>query len=255
VPSPHIHIPYSRTAQYLGLIRQHRLDLEIYFSGDSLDLLTLEDAALLGRSLDYGPSLSFHAPFMDLSPGAVDARVRAVTLERFHHTLDLADILRPRCIVFHSGYEKWKYSLRPDIWLDQSLLTWKPLLHRAEGLGVKIAIENIFEDEPSNLRLLMEKMGSPGFGICFDTGHCHLFSSVPLETWMESLGEYIVELHLHDNDRSADQHLPMGEGTFDFPRFFELLGDRDCVYTIEAHTPEHVMRSREYLDRLLKSGR
>ena len=79
-------------------------------------------------------------------------------------------------------------------------------------MGVKIAIENIFEDEPSNLRLLMEQMGSDNFGVCFDTGHCNLFSKVPLEEWMRALAAYIAELHLHDNDRSADQHLPMGEG-------------------------------------------
>lgn len=247
MPSPHVHIPYNRIAQYLGFIRQHRLDLEVYISGDSLDLATHEDIALLRETLDHAPSLSFHAPFMDLSPGAVDSRVRAATLERFHHVLDLAEILRPKTIVFHSGYEKWKYGLRPDIWLEKSVLTWEPLLRRAAGMGVTIAVENIFEDEPSNLRLLMEEMASPHFGICFDTGHCNLFSRVPLETWMEALRDYIVELHLHDNDKSSDQHLPMGEGTFDFPRFFELLGNRDCVHTIEAHTPEHVMKSMAYL--------
>ena len=41
---------------------------------------------------------------------------------------------------------------------------------KAEEIGAKIAIENIFEDEPQNLRLLMEKMGNNSFGICFDSG-------------------------------------------------------------------------------------
>jgi len=55
-------------------------------------------------------------------------------------------------------------------------LTWQPLNARAAAMGVKIAIENIFEDEPQNLKMLMENMNSENSGICFDTGHFNLFS-------------------------------------------------------------------------------
>ena len=118
-------------------------------------------------------------------------------------------------------------------------------------MGIKLAIENIFEDEPSNLKMLMEHMGNDSFGICFDTGHCNLFSTVPLENWMEILNPYIIELHLHDNNRSSDQHLPVGEGTFDFGTFFRLLNNRDCIHTIEAHSPEKVMQSMTNLARFI----
>ncbi|MDA8079196.1 MAG: sugar phosphate isomerase/epimerase [Nitrospiraceae bacterium] len=247
MPRTHIHVPFTKVPRFIDVIKSKKLDLEIYFDGAALDLLTMEEISRMKDTLDYNPSLSFHAPFMDLSPGAVDSRVREATLDRFHRILDIAGILGPKTIVFHSGYEKWKYALNTDIWLEKSLLTWEPILKRAESLGIRVAIENIFEDEPSNLGLLMERMSSPDFGVCFDTGHCNLFSRVPLEEWMEALGQYIVELHLHDNDGTSDQHLPIGDGAFDFPRFFELLGSRDCVYTIEAHTPEHAVKSLAYL--------
>jgi sugar phosphate isomerase/epimerase len=86
-------------------------------------------------------------------------------------------------------------------------------------------------------------MNSDNFGVCFDTGHCNLFSRVRLEDWMAALNPYIVEIHLHDNDRTSDQHLPVSEGTFDFGKFFYLLKNRDCIFTIEAHSPETVIRS------------
>jgi sugar phosphate isomerase/epimerase len=247
VPGPHIHVPYSRIPEYADFIKKERLNLEIYFGSVVLDAVSADEIKDLLEVLDYGPSLSIHAPFMDLSPAAVDSKVRKATMERFSHVLDIAEVLRPKTIVFHSGYEKWKYALDVKLWIEKSLLTWRPLNERASAMGVKIAVENIFEDEPSNLRLLMEHMGSDNFGVCFDTGHCNLFSKVPLEKWMRALASYIAELHLHDNDRSADQHLPMGEGTFEFVKFFGLLGRHDCVYTIEAHTPEHVLKSLEYL--------
>ena len=139
---------------------------------------------------------------MDLSPGAVDQKIRAVTIERFTRIFDIAEILKPEAIVFHSGYEKWKYALKIDVWLENSLKTWRIVQKRAEEMEVKIAIENIFEDEPTNLRLLMEEMSSSNFGLCFDTGHFNLFSKIPLAEWLEQLKAYILELHLHDNDKS-----------------------------------------------------
>lgn len=249
--SPHIHIPFQNISEHIDFIRERRVNLEIYFGSGALDAISEDDVALLKDNLDYGPSLSFHAPFMDLSPGAVDARVREVTLERFSQVLRIAEVLRPGAVVFHSGYEKWKYALNVDLWIEKSLLTWEGVCREAARLGVKVAIENIFEDEPSNLKLLMEQMNTGNFGICFDTGHFNLFSRVPLGEWMDALNPYILELHLHDNDRSSDQHRPMGEGTFDFAEFFRLLRNKDCIYTLEAHSREDAMKSMAYLEKIV----
>jgi sugar phosphate isomerase/epimerase len=245
--SPHIHVPYEKIGDYISFIKQNKPNLEIYFNSAVLDSINTDSILMLKNMLDYNPSLSFHAPFMDLSPAAIDSKVRDATIERFNHVLDIAEVLKPKSIVFHSGYEKWKYSLKIEVWLEKGLQTWKPLNERAKGMGVKIAIENIFEDEPANLRMLMESMASENFGVCFDTGHCNLFSKVPLEKWLEDLKGYIVELHLHDNDRSADLHYPIGDGSFDFNTLFSELKNNNCIYTIEAHTLEHMLKSMERL--------
>ncbi|HMK61726.1 MAG TPA: sugar phosphate isomerase/epimerase family protein [Dissulfurispiraceae bacterium] len=252
--SPHVHVPFEKIEHYIDLIRQNRLNLEIYFSSDSLDILGNDQLKSVMGLLDYMPSLSFHAPFMDLSPAAVDRQVRQATISRFNQVLDIAEIMNPLAIVFHSGYEKWKYNLSTDLWLAKSLETWYPLNRRAQSLGCKVAIENIFEDEPTNLRMLMEKMSSDNFGICFDTGHCNLFSIVPIAEWMEQIGTYIIELHLHDNNRSGDQHYPIGEGTFDFNKLFSLLGNKNCIHTIEAHTPERVIKSMDQLKKYTRQA-
>ncbi|MHB8880148.1 MAG: sugar phosphate isomerase/epimerase family protein [Thermodesulfovibrionales bacterium] len=248
---PHIHIPFQRIPEHLSYIRADRTNIELYVGAEVLDFLTPAAIRELREELDYHPSLSIHAPFMDLSPGAVDAKVREATMLRFHQVLDLAGDLRPKVVVFHSGYEKWRYGLNMDLWLEKSLQTWQPLLKIASGIGTRIAIENIFEDEPTNLRLLMEAMATADFGVCFDTGHFNLFAKTPLEDWMSALTPYILELHLHDNDGTADQHRPMGEGSFDFKRFFELLNGKDCVHTLEAHSREHALRSLQYHRKLL----
>ncbi len=147
---PHVHVPYESIGQYLAFIKDERLNLEIYFGSRTVDSLVKDDIADLKKKLDYKPQLSMHAPFMDLSPGAVDLKVREVTMKRFFDLLDIAEILMPRVIVFHSGYDRWKYDNRVDIWLEGSLQTWKPVNSRAADMGIEVAIENIFEDEMPN---------------------------------------------------------------------------------------------------------
>jgi sugar phosphate isomerase/epimerase len=247
VIEPHINVPYHLLDTYLDFIRKEQLNLEIYFNSRVADSIQKNDIAALKRKLDYKPRLSIHAPFMDLSPGAVDPKVRDITVKRFADILDFAEILRPSTVVFHSGYDKWKYDSRVDIWLEGCLKTWQTITRRADDLGINIAIENVFEDEPSHLRLLMERMGSDNFGLCFDTGHFNLFSRLTLSDWLKMVKQYIIELHLHDNDGTADSHLALGDGIFDFKALFSEMSGRNCIYTIEAHSERGV---RESIDRL-----
>jgi hypothetical protein len=73
---PHVHIPFDRVQEHLDFIKENRLNLEIYFSSAILDTITDTSVFAISKMLDYSPSLSFHAPFMDLSPGAVDSKVQ-----------------------------------------------------------------------------------------------------------------------------------------------------------------------------------
>ncbi len=195
---------------------------------------------------------------MDLSPGAVDPLIRRVTVERFSRTLDIAALLGAGTVVFHSGYERWKYDHRPEVWLEGSLRTWEPLAALAESKGLGIAIENIFEDEPSNLKMLAEAVGAGNFGLCFDTGHFNIFSRTTLEEWLEVVGPYLTELHLHDNDGTRDSHLAPGEGTFDFDALFRILEGldrKDLVVTVETHSLDGVERSITFLTGSADHGR
>ena len=244
---PHIHVPYNIFEKYLPFITKEQLNLEIYFGSRRFDDIKKKDIINLKKRLDYNPQISIHSPFMDLSPGAVDSKVRQVTYERFSDVLDFADILRAKVVVFHSGYEKWKYDSRVDIWLEESLKTWVPLNKKATDRGVKIAIENIVENEPSHLKLLMENIQSENFGLCFDTGHFNLFSKIPLPDWLEHIKPYIIELHLHDNLKASDDHFAIGDGNFNFEALFREINGKDILYTVEAHNKEDVKKSIERL--------
>lgn len=251
-PPVHVHVPFERIGEYMGLIRSRALDLEIYFDAGVMDSLSPSDVLEVRKALDHDPSITVHGPFMDLSPGAADEKVRELTVERLGRAIELSEPLGPSVFVFHSGYEKWRFDHRIDLWLKASLRTWPELLRRASGMGAAIAVENIFEEEPENLRLLMEEMGSEGFGVCFDTGHFNLFSKRPLSEWLDALGRHIIELHLHDNRGVRDSHMAVGEGSFDFKGLFTGLRaiGREPVRTVECHNAEGALTSIERLSAL-----
>jgi sugar phosphate isomerase/epimerase len=244
----HINVPYSMLLQRIDFVLEHRLHPEIYFSGEDLDACNEREAKQLAETLHQKAlTCTIHGPFMDLSPGGVDRRIKEVTLDRFSRTIELAALFKPKAIVFHPGYEKWKFDGDIGLWLESSLRTWKPLVEEAKERDLTLAIENVFEETPDSLLLLLKKIDSPYFRFCFDTGHHHVFGKTALSLWMESLREYLVEVHLHDNHGEMDDHLPMGEGGFDFRELFNLFSrwGLNPIYTIEPHEETHLWRGLE----------
>jgi sugar phosphate isomerase/epimerase len=170
--------------------------------------------------------VTLHGPYMDLSPGGVDAKVKDVTLERIRKTMDLAALFKPKTIVFHPGYDRWRFEGYRDLWLRNSIEVWKPIAGKAQEIGTTIAIENVFDEGPQTLKNLIEAIDSPNFRFCFDTGHYFLFSKV-------------------------DDHLPLGDGKMDFEEFFDLLGrvTPRPIFTVEPHKEAHLWSSIRALEK------
>jgi sugar phosphate isomerase/epimerase len=249
-----INIPFPMLLENLESILAMGLQPELYFSGLTLDRLSGKDVEKASRKLEEKDTpVTFHGPFMDLSPGSVDEKIRQVTVFRFNQVMELAPHFRPRAIVFHAGYDRWRYDSDEAPWLENSLLTWRPFVERAEALSVRLALENVYEENPSILRRLLEAIDSPYLGCCLDAGHGYIFSQVPLREWVEVLGPWLIEVHLHDNHRGADEHLPLGFGEIDFPGIFASLQGKNLhpIYTLEPHLQEHLEPSLKALEKYL----
>jgi sugar phosphate isomerase/epimerase len=244
----HTNVPYSMLLHRIDFAIQNQIHPEIYFSAEDLDACHEEDLQRLSQTLRENQlEVSIHGPFMDLSPGGVDPRVKAVTRDRLFKTIELAQCFNPTTIVFHPGYERWKVDGNVDLWLESSLQTWRPLVKEAEERGLTLAVENVFEESPDPLKNLLGEIHSPRFRFCFDTGHQNVFAKTPLPIWIEALGGFLSEVHLHDNCKEMDEHLPLGEGAFDFGQFFTLLAQLNLkpLYTIEPHEEDHLRRGLE----------
>jgi sugar phosphate isomerase/epimerase len=248
----HVHVPYQRLSEYLEYIVANRLNPEVAFTAESLDHIVWEELAAQARLLKAaGLATTIHAPFMDLNPGALDPTIREATRKRFQLVFQAAEILKPRVIVFHPGYDELRYGNNRMDWLKNSIDFWHEFIPAARRLSCIIGIENIFEKEPSTLKILIEAIDDPVVRHCFDVGHWNMFTTVGMEEWFSELGPFIAEAHIHDNHGQADEHLPPGEGEIDFDLLFSLLKQHapDSVHTIEAHSIARLERALKAIEK------
>ena len=249
------HLPYPQIDEHLPFFLERHLNPELFLSADALDSLDPAKLAATAALLkSEGLSCTIHAPFMDLNPGSLERMLRDATMHRFSQVLEAAQTLRPEVMVFHPGFDRWRYGEATGQWLDLSVPVWRKVLESASEIGTVIAVENIFEEEPSTLKLLLEAVDEPNFGHCFDVGHWNLFKKVGMEEWFEALGTRIAEVHIHDNSGARDDHAPPGQGAIDFELFFRLMERYapDAAYTVEAHSKAHLERSIEVLQPYLR---
>jgi len=247
------HLPWQRRTEFMGHILALGLAPEIAFKGPDLDDLPSEQLTTVGGLINRsGRRPTVHAPFFDLSPGAMEPLVRQVTLQRLTQALQAAARLGAQLMVVHPGYDRWRYPKLAAIWADHAAATFAPLIVMAEHYDCRLALENIYEQSPVTLLDLAARLDTPWFVHCFDIGHWQLFSTTSQAEWLAAIASRLGHLHLHDNHGQGDEHLPVGEGTIDYAPLWSLLATapHPPSITLEAHNPEELQRSLANLHQL-----
>jgi sugar phosphate isomerase/epimerase len=253
----HAHLPWLRCAEFLPRILALGLAPEVAFKGPELDDLETTKINALARELAaVGRRPTVHAPFFDLSPGAMEPLVRRLTLQRLTQSLEAAGLLGAQLMVIHPGFDRWRYPNLAAAWTSQAADCLAALLPLAERLDCRLAVENIYEETPETLVNLVATLGSPWLGHCFDIGHWRLFGKVPQAEWLAAIAPRLLHLHLHDNRGEADDHLAVGEGSIDFAPLLALLAQRPGPpsITLEAHDPDELQRSLANLRNLVQGA-
>ncbi len=246
-----VHVPFDLLREkLLPTVLREGINPEIGIYHHHLDRFQAADFRDTAAQLaDAGRSVTFHAPFMDLRPGALDPRVRRTSLDRLRQVFDLIPWFRPRSVVCHPSFDERYYVGMEELWLENSLDTWRTLLDCIRGTETIIALENVYERNPEPLKLLLNALASPQARFCFDPGHANAFGAVPLNLWIETLGDFLGEIHLHDNRSTTDEHLPVWEGNIPFRELFAAVRERNIkpILTVEAHSEEDLGRALENL--------
>ena len=248
-----INIPYRMLKEgYLEKFLEYRLNPEIGFDADALEGISVPEAKAIAEQLHQtGLTITFHGPFMDLSPGSPDPEIRKISRKRYDQLAALVPLFKPITVVCHTGYDHKRYRDMREQWLENSLKTWGPLAAGMQREGTRLMLENVYERSPSEMLPLFENLTEHGVGFCLDMGHQAVFGdSVPLNQWLQSLSPHLQQLHLHDNMGARDDHWAPGQGNIRFHHLFETLvalGIRPLAVTLEPHKEEDLEPGLEYL--------
>lgn len=236
-----VNIPFTWLMEgYLELFVKEGLHPEIGIDAQALDRYDDGDFQRVARIfLNRGRSVTLHAPFLDLAPGSPDPLVLSLTRKRLEQAVRLIPFFRPRTLVCHAGYDGRRYGgeLR-QVWLNNSLETWRRVADRIRGHGAMLVLENVYERGPEEMIDLFDALEGTGTRFCLDTGHLSAFGEAPADRWIEALGSRIGQLHLHDNGGEEDEHLALGDGVLDFPSILGQLARQlpsPPVVTLEPH--------------------
>jgi len=236
--------------KYLPVVLENRINPEIGIDGEVIDTYSKKDFLEMVSILrQEGLVITLHGPFYDLVPGGMDKKILKATRERLKQAFDLIPVFEPLSIVCHTGYQRKRYHEVEKKWLDTALETWAPLVQYLRGTGTTLMIENVYERTPRMLQKLLLGLHSEKVGFCFDAGHMNVFSETSMQGWLKTLGPFLKELHLHDNDGTSDDHLAIGAGKIDFESLFEYVEENRLrpIMTLEAHKEKWIWQSLEVL--------
>ena len=239
---------------YLDRFLEHGLNPEIGIDAAALEGFTFAEFKHIGDILhDHALTVTLHGPFIDLSAGSTDPAVLALTRHRFDQLLKLVPVFEPKTVVCHAGYDWKRYGYFKSQWIENCLETWSQLANCLGQHGTRLMLENVYEEDPEDIRVILDRLSNPNVGFCLDCGHLSAFGNAEPKAWLASLGPYIEQLHLHDNHGDTDEHLAMGLGTFDFELLFSYLksnNDSPPIISLEPHREEDLWPSLAYLARI-----
>jgi sugar phosphate isomerase/epimerase len=174
-----------------------------------------------------------------------------------HKTLDFAKAIGARNISITSG--RMLGGMPPEPAARQFAESIKPILDRADQLGVDVGIEcepGLFLEFVSELKHWIERLGHPRFGANLDIGHSQVLGE-PIPDCVHQLGKRIWNLHVEDIPGRKHYHMIPGQGTLDWHGLRQALVsvgyDRFLTVELYTHTEkpqEAAEKSFAFLSRL-----
>lgn len=244
--------------RYRALVQAIPLNFEVGLDAQALDDLGPGDLSAAKHMLE-GRRITAHLAFMDLAPGSRDPKIREISRERLMAAAEMAGQLKAEQAVAHLGFDH-RTNPEPEAeeWVSRAAPVFAGLADRLAGLGCRLALENVFEQDPEVHLLLckaMAQLSPTKVGFCFDAGHALAFSSTSVKKWWDAFQSNLWEMHLHDNRGKGDEHLPVGWGEVNWQYISEGLAriEQRPVITLEPHREPHLWGSLRGMARLFKA--
>lgn len=166
-------------------------------------------------------ALSVHGPCVAVN--LADSKQKNY-IKIFEKTFAYAQKIKADFVVVHTN-EEWEGD--KELVQARVIRRLRQLAKIAEKYEVQMLIENVgLRTKNSLLFDLPEYMALfdifPSAKSLIDTGHAHV-NGWDIPAVVQSLGERLAACHVHDNDATADAHLPIGQGTIEWDKYFAAV--------------------------------
>jgi len=212
----------------------------------------------------YNMPLLVHAPYHNVMLADINPRIHEASVQSIKDGIDFAGQIGARIVTIHLGSTtKSRLKHFCEIVRKALLNSIITIIDYAEKYNLTIALENVQSDVHSSWEEafgkraeeiidILREIDAKNIGVTFDVGHANTVGD-PVDFAIK-LASYIVNVHMHDNDGTKDQHLVIGEGKIDFRRILRILKENgyDGPLVLEYFDPLSLMRARMKLSGILE---
>jgi len=202
-----------------------------------------------------GVNVTLHSTFYDINLATINSFLKQATVACYKNYLDLAHRIGAKVMVLHGGYLHKDAIEIPGlirVARENLLENLKILADYGEKKGVIIGLEN----SPPNRNMLMipgwekqiellNELNHPNVKAVWDMAHAFLHG-LDLNEYYRHIKEYLVEIHIHNNDGKEDLHLGINQGSIDYQSFFSA-NEVTVPVIMEIRTFSDALESLEWI--------
>ncbi|MCX8197448.1 MAG: sugar phosphate isomerase/epimerase [Candidatus Micrarchaeota archaeon] len=177
------------------------------------------------------------------------ASIQKATVEEFRRAFESAALFGAKKITIHT---EWAPYIAPErqVLVAKTIETIATLHKIAHDLGIALLVENVSEASFSldDFRNMFSELE---VGMTLDVGHLLIEGEGKIEEYIRQFKKNIQHIHLHDNDKRRDLHLPIGAGKLDVPKTVAAIkAFYDGTITLEVHSEDidYLKISRDKLE-------
>jgi len=235
--------PKNDLVQEIGLFGEMNFDfveITIESPGATPDKISKNLKGMQDALQSYNFGVLTHYPWY-FSVAHPYPSIQNAIAQEFARAFDAAVLLGAKKATIHTEFMPAGIQER-TVHAAKTVETLAKLNKEATDRGLELLIEN-FNASSFSIRDFKLLFSEVDMGMTLDIGHASTSDGEGMNNFVQQFKKRIKHVHLHDNDRRADQHLPLGAGKIDIPRAVkELKSFYDGTITLEVHSQD-----RDYL--------
>ena len=201
----------------------------------------------------YGVEFTIHL-HDQVNPFEFSPELRRGSIENVRFALDLACELGIRRLNMHllpgtystvNGVKTYLYDTCEALYLEHVRQFRSFVEERLKGRETVFCIENTSGYRAFHKKAIGLLLESEVFGLTFDIGHDYRIGGKD-EPFILEHRDRLCHFHIHDCDEHAN-HLGLGQGCIDLPRYVELARSLDATVVLEVKEAGALARSKDYL--------